>query len=86
MGTAGTVCAQPPAAQGLLDPFLAGVRFFGGPGFWQMSDNVNPGNVNPGNSELQKLEQQIYTKKNSSPHKNTPRNTSPFLNSSLTTG
>lgn len=33
MGTAGSVCAQPPAAQGLLDQFLAGVRFFGEPDF-----------------------------------------------------
>lgn len=86
MGTAGSVCAQPPAAQGLLDQFLAGVRIFGDPDFWQVSDNVNPGSVNPGNGELQKLKQQIYTKKSSNPHKNTPRNTSPFLNSSLLTG
>lgn len=86
MGTAGSVCAQPPAARGLLDQFLAGVRFFGEPEFWQVSDNVNPGSVNPGNGELQKLKQQIYTKKNCNPHKNTLRNTSPFLNSSLITG
>lgn len=63
MGTAGSVCAQPPAAQGLLDQFLAGVRFFGEPDFWHVSDNVNPGSVNPANGELQKLKQQIYTKK-----------------------
>lgn len=86
MGTAGSVCAQPPAAQGLLDQFLAGVRFFGEPDFWHMSDNINPGSLNPENGDLQKLKQQIYTKKNSNPHKNTPRNTSPFLNSSLITG
>lgn len=80
MGTAGSVCAQPPAAQGLLDQFLAGVRFFGNPDFWQMSDNVNPGSGNPGNGELQKLKQQIYTKKNiQNPYKNTPRNSCPFL-------
>lgn len=54
--------------------------------FWQVSDNVNPGSVNPGNGELQKLKQQIYTKKNCNPYKNTLRNTSPFLNSSLTAG
>lgn len=74
MGTAGSVCAQPPAAQGLLDQFLASVRLFRGPGFWQVSDKVNPGSVNPemvnfrtGTANLYQKEQQS-TQKHSQKH------------------
>lgn len=79
MGTAGSVCAQPPAAQGLLDQFLASVRFFGGPGFWQVSDKVNPGSVNPGNGELQNWNSKFIPKRTAIHTKTLPETPPCFL-------
>lgn len=79
MGTAGSVCAQPPAAQGLLDQFLASVRLFGGPGFWQVSDKVNPGSVNPGNGELQNWNSKFIPKRTAIHTKTLPETPPRFL-------
>lgn len=70
------VCALSPCCTGLARPRK--------PGFWQISDNAYPGSVSKGG--LQKLEWQMYTKKNSNPHENASKTTSLPLDSSLTTG